>query len=155
MTIELPVSDEMKRRAAERERIKRSALPAINEADEATDTANEATSIANPEPPAEPEQVAAIAPATTTGRRSTAHPRAAARTPASDPESVLHANFEAEDWLVAACLQRPDALATIAKMVTVGALSIGDFYQPTRGRLCAVDVRLVRRGRGGTRSRHC
>lgn len=111
MTIELPVSDEMKRRAADRERIKRSALPAIDEADEATDTANEATSIANPEPPAEPEQVAAIAPATTAGRRSTAHPRAAARTPASDPESVLHANFEAEDWLAAACLQRPDALA--------------------------------------------
>ena len=93
-----------------------------------------------------PVQAVTVQAASIAGKGVAARPRAARRLAASEPTIADHIDYEAEDNTLAACIQGPTALAAIAKMVSDGALSIGDFHRPSRGRLLGVMCDLYAAG---------
>ena len=91
------------------------------------------------------------APGTTTRRRSTARLCTATGTLAIDTASAHLADFDAEDNTLAACIQGPTALATIAKMM-MRRRAVDRRLPPAQPRSAPrCDVRPLRRRHGGAR----
>ena len=61
---------------------------------------------------------------------------------ATKVKPVLHADFEAEDSLLAVCLQSPQALEAVCKVVAAGELRPKDFYRLSRGKVLDVMCEL-------------
>ena len=89
-----------------------------------------------------PVQAVTVQAASIAGKGVAARPRAARRLAASEPTIADHIDYEAEDNTLAACMQVPAALATIAEMMSNCELSTTDFHRPARGRLLGVMVDL-------------
>ena len=89
-----------------------------------------------------PVQAVTVQAASIAGKGVAARPRAARRLAANEPPIADHIDYEAEDNTLAACMQMPAALATIAEMMSNCELSTTDFHRPARGRLLDVMVDL-------------